>query len=287
MNKAKKLCLCILLGMIAAGCAQARSETPNAPAASADTKIQNTNNLNNYMVAVAWKQNAAEYNALYYHGFNIAKMHVEEALKNHKDTDKPLAIVTDFDDTLATPLEYWGYLIEQGNEAFDDEIWDAWIPENKMTPTAGAKEFLDFCQDNHVEVFYVTSRDQGEKTYEYALNNIKALSFPYADKEHLFVLMDTSNKEEIQNKIAETHDIIVKLGDNLNDFSRRYYVSDVDERNRLMAQDKDLYGVTYVLFPNPTDGHWIKSIFGESEPADTEENREIWKQAAMKHKWKK
>ena len=53
MNKAKKLCLCILLGMIAAGCAQARSEAPNAPAASADTKIQNANNLNNYMVAVA------------------------------------------------------------------------------------------------------------------------------------------------------------------------------------------------------------------------------------------
>ena len=32
-----------------------------------------------------------------------------------------------------------------------------------MTASPGSQEFLKFCADNGVEVFYVTSRDQGEK----------------------------------------------------------------------------------------------------------------------------
>lgn len=49
-------------------------------------------------------------------------------------------------------------------------------------------------------MFYVTSRDQGEGTYGYALKNLQDLSFPYADKDHLTVLVDTSNKEKEQKK---------------------------------------------------------------------------------------
>lgn len=44
----------------------------------------------------------------------------------------------------------------------------------------------------------MTSRNQGEKTYEYASGNLKAVNFPYVDKEHLIVLMETSNKEKEQ-----------------------------------------------------------------------------------------
>ncbi len=238
-------------------------------------------------VAVAWKQNAAEYDALYYQGFNIAKMHVDEALANHKEGDKPLAIVTDLDDTLVLPLEYWGYLIDNDYDFFDDGVWDEWIPTNGMVPTAGSNDFLNYCKENNVEVFYVTSRDQGEGTYQYALDNITAMEFPYADEEHLTVLTETSNKEEIHVEIAKDYDIVVALGDNLNDFSRKYYVTDVDERKDLMAEDASMYGVEYVLFPNPTDGHWVKAIFGESEPAPTDENRDIWKEAATKNKWDK
>ncbi len=54
-----------------------------------------------------------------------------------------------------------------------------------------------------------------------------------------------------------------------------------------MAEDADLYGVKYVIFPNPTDGHWVKAIFGESEPAPTDANRAKWKKMATKVKWKK
>ena len=59
------------------------------------------NNEHNLLAySVVWKQTAAEYRALYYQGFNLAKMHLDKALMNHKKGDKPLAIVTDLDDTL-------------------------------------------------------------------------------------------------------------------------------------------------------------------------------------------
>lgn len=242
---------------------------------------EESTNTNSLSYAVAWKQTSAEYEALYYQGFNIARMHVELALAKHKKGDKPLAIVSDFDDTLVLPLDYWATLINKNIDFFDDAIWDDWIPKNKMVASPGAKEFLAFCQENNVDIFYITSRDQGEKTYEYALGNIKSLGFPLKDNSHLTVLRDTSNKETRQDEIMKDYDVAVFLGDSLNDFRRKYYVKgDVEGRKEKMREDRALYGKKYVLFPNPTDGHWMAGIFGESEPKASDENRAKLKQAA-------
>ncbi len=231
-------------------------------------------------MAVAYKETAAEYRALYYQGFNVAKMHVDAALAAQQPGDKPLCIVTDVDDTIVLHPDYWATLIANGHDAFNDPIWDKHVANDQLTAAPGAVDFLNYCQSKGVEVFYVTSRDQGEGTYDIALKNLKDLGFPYADTEHLTVLIDTSNKEVPQKKIAEDHNIVVFLGDSLNDFQRRYYVKDVAERNALMDEDKDLFGTKFIIMPNPTDGHWIRAIFGESEPAATKANREKWKAAA-------
>jgi 5'-nucleotidase (lipoprotein e(P4) family) len=231
-------------------------------------------------MAVAWKQTAAEYRALYHQGFNIATGKVKEALQKAQKGDKPLAVVSDLDDTLVLPLKYWGKLIESKKDFFDDPVWDAWIPEYEMVPSPGAAEFLNFCKENGVEVFYVTNRDQGEKTYEYALESLKKLGYPYADEAHLTVLIETSNKETRQKEIAEKYNVVCYLGDSLNDFQRVYYVKDVQERIDLMEKDRALFGEKFIVFPNPTDGHWIRAIFGESEPPATDENRAKFEKAA-------
>ena len=89
----------------------------------------------------------------------------------------------------------------------------------------------------------------------------------------------------MQQQIREDYEVVALLGDNLNDFARRYYSTDVDQRMSLMEQDKDRYGRDYILFPNPTDGHWIRAIFGESEPAASDENRDILRRAATSAAW--
>ena len=79
---------------------------------------------NPLLYAVAWKQTAAEYRALYYQGFNVARMHVELALAKRKPGDKPLAVVTDMDNTILHPINYWGHLINKNKDYFDDPVWD-------------------------------------------------------------------------------------------------------------------------------------------------------------------
>ena len=240
---------------------------------------------NNLMMAMAWKQTAAEFRALYHQGFNIARMRVEIALAQKQDDSAPLAIISDVDETLLLANDYWGYLINQGQDFFDDASWDRWIEENRAVASPGALEFLNFCVSNSVEIFYVTNRDQGETTVQLAINNLNAAGFPLADAAHMRVLRESSNKELVQQKIREDYEVVALLGDNLNDFARRYYSTDVVERMSLMEQDRDRYGSDYILFPNPTDGHWIRAIFGESEPAASAENRDILRDAATRAAW--
>ncbi|WP_298769086.1 5'-nucleotidase, lipoprotein e(P4) family [uncultured Shewanella sp.] len=244
---------------------------------------KNTDNL--LISAVAWKQTAAEYKALYYQAFNMAKMQVDLALAKHKAGDKPLAVISDLDDTLLNASNYWGYMIAHNNAFFNDPIWDEWVPKNRYTATPGALDFVTYCQSKGVDVFYVSNRDQGDNTYEYAKGNLTHLGFPFVDKKHLIVQRDASNKEPAQHKIMQDYDVVVLLGDNLNDFQRKYYSQSVDERTRLMEEDKDLFGSKFILMPNPTDGHWIRAIFGESEPKDTPKNRQRFFDAATKSAW--
>ena len=193
---------------------------------------------NNLSYAVAWKQTAAEHRALYYQGFNIARLHVEQALA--AEEGKPLAIIADIDDTLLLANDYWGYLISNEEDFFNDTSWDLWVAENSFVPSPGSQEFLQFCANNNVEVFYITNRDQGDPTFELAQQNLISAGFPMVDREHLTVLRETSNKEEIQRGIMEDYEVVVMLGDNLNDFSRDFYLTDVEQREDLVTQKETI-----------------------------------------------
>lgn len=277
----------VLTAMALGLCTSVGAQTAPAAAAANTTGPSGSGVNNALLYAVAWKQTAAEYRALYYQGFNVARMHVELALAKRKPGDKPLAVVTDMDDTILHPLNYWGHLINENKDYFDDPVWDEWIPSNKITASPGSQDFLKFCADNGVEVFYVTSREQGEKTYEYAMDHLKFLGFPNADTKHLTVLRDTSNKEKRQDEIMKDFNVVVFLGDNLNDFRRKYYIkNNVDDRIKMMETDREKFGRNYIIFPNPTDGHWLAAIYGESEPPPTNANREIMKKAATRSAWK-
>ena len=242
---------------------------------------------NNLAYAVAWKKTAAEYRALYYQGFNIARQRVDEFVNSPiNGLGKPLAIISDLDDTLILSDPYWSYLIKHDLEFFDDSVWDEWVASDQATPSPGALEFLNFCEENNISVFYVTNRNQGDNTREYLVNTLNRLDFPSVDDDHLFVLQESSNKELIQNQIKDDYEVIVMLGDNLNDFSREYYVSDIGERYSLVENNSEKYGSDFILFPNPTDGHWIRAIFGESEPAPTIDNKMLMREAASNSAWR-
>ena len=70
------------------------------------------------------------------------------------EVGKPLAIISDLDDTLILSDPYWSYLIKHDLEFFDDSVWDEWVASDQATPSPGALEFLNFCEENNISVFY-------------------------------------------------------------------------------------------------------------------------------------
>lgn len=262
-----RLAWCVIAGLLS-GCA--REAPPTTAPATANNPLA---------VAVAWKQTAAEYDALYLQGFNVARMHVDRAIR---DGRKRLAVISDLDDTVLDTRDYWREVLSANTPLFDDAAWDTWVSTNRVKATPGAREFLTYCREQNVEVFYITNRDQGDKTTELALGNLAAAGLPFADADHLTVLRETSDKEPRQRQLAMSRDVVVYLGDNLNDFRRAYYVTEPETRRARLTSDAGEFGRRFILFPNPTDGHWIRAIFGDSEPVPSVENLERLHQAAGK-----
>lgn len=269
------------LAALVSGAGALSAQAPVQPASDTDAAQHNP-----LLYALAWKQTSAEYRALYHQGFNIARLHVENALAQRRVDSKPLAVITDVDDTVLHALSYWGYLVNNNKDFFEDAIWDEWIAEDLVSAAPGALEFLKFCADNKVDIFYVTSRDQGEPTLEIALSNLRSIGAPQVNEQHVTALRESSNKEIRQDEIMQSHEVVVMLGDNLNDFRRKYYIrGDIDGRIAAMEEDSHLFGIEYIMFPNPTDGHWLAAIFGDSEPPASDANREILRAAAARSAW--
>jgi len=256
----------------------------SAPVAAQDD-LDGDSVRNPLLWAMAYKQTAAEFYALCHQAYNLARMRMDIALAKHNQSDRPLAVITDMDNTILHALSYWGYLINKGMDFFDDAIWDEWLPNNLITAVPGSNDFFNYCKRKGVEIFYVTNRNQGERTFQYALAHLEYLDFPIDSEDNLFVFRESSDKSSARIKIEETHEVALMLGDNLNDYRRDYYVKDVDERRALMERDHDDWGSKFILLPNPTDGHWVRAIFGDSEPAPTNANRQKLKDAATRVAW--
>ena len=226
--------------------------------------------------AVAWRVTAAERDMLYRQAFNIARDRLDNVLRGvgqRRRGAKPLAFISDVDDTVLSSNPYWEMLIAAGKQAFDDDLWDAWDRETGPTATPGAVEFSRYAESRGVEIFYVSQRDQGPDTQRIGVANLRHAGLAFADDDHAVFQRESSNKEPAQQAIADKYQVIAFLGDNLNDFRRRYYVKSVQERRALAAEDAERFGRDFILFPNNTDGHWIRAIFGTSEPADSPEYR--------------
>ena len=193
-------------------------------------------------------------------------------------TQEGKAILTD-----PRSLKYFN--TNEGIDFFDDKIWDELIPKNSMTLVPGVNEILTHCEEHDVEVFSVTNRDQGPDTLDLALKQRQYLGLPFTEREHPRDFTNSSDKTPARDSVSQTHELVLLLGDNLNDFKRDYYLDDVEQRFALLERDKNELGDRFVLLPNPTDGHWVRALFGESEPIATEGNRRALFDATIRGAW--
>lgn len=240
----------LAVGVALSGCAS--QETPASSPHGNEA-------LNEQLVmATAWMQSAAEYRALSYQAFNVARLRLDQALESHSPGDRPLAVIVDCDEAVIdnTPFEAW--LIGR-DEQYSSANWKAWVEDAQARALPGAQAFLDYARSRGVEVFYVTNRD--ESGLAATMQNLKQLDFPWVDEQHMMLRTDTSDKQPRRDAVMATHEVALLVGDNLADFDSRYDADDVATRSDQVIQDRAHFGERYIVLPNPTYGGWEAALY--------------------------
>jgi len=216
--------------------------------------VKDSPSLREYSVqSVLWQQHAAEYRALAYQAFNLARYRLEDILQQEKQGEKPIAIITDIDETVLDNSRFNAKLIEE-DVAYNKERWIKWAKQIKAEPVPGSQEFFNHVKDKGVEVFYISNRFKGNKAP--TVKNMRKYDFPYADSAHIFLKDTTSGKQPRHEKVLANHNVVLYLGDNLSDFHSSFDDKSTQKRNQLVDSMKNKFGKKFIVFPNPMYGAW-------------------------------
>src|ERR1700744_4555482 len=183
-------------------------------------KVIDTNNLVNAgkVWASLYQQRAAEYKALCFQAYNIAKERMDAAIKKHGKN--PFAVVTDIDETLLDNSPYDAARAIK-NLDYSNSTWKRWTAKSIADTVPGAPAFFKYAASKGVTVFYITNRDEDERAG--TMKNLKRYSLPNADKAHLLLKPKaTSSKESRRQQVLKTYNIVLLCGDNLADFDALY-----------------------------------------------------------------
>ena len=222
---------------------------------------------NEYKIqAQVWTQNSAEYRALCYQAFNTARLNLDSFLSSDKKFNKPLAIITDVDETVLDNSPYDGKLI-LNNTSYDRESWVDWGNMEIAEAIPGSLEFLKYASEKGIKVFYVSNRysEQLEST----IHNLMRLRLPNVSESTVLLRSDSRSKSERRNSISDGHEVIMLIGDNLSDFNDEFEVKISEERINYTNQMRDNFGTKLIVLPNPNYGDWESNGLFGGERYDT------------------
>ena len=251
--------------VLATGCAQ-KTEEKKEENKNGDNKITLTydqlRSRENTMGAL-WYQNAAEVDALYQQGYNVATAKLKELLK--QPTSKPYSIVLDIDETVLSNIPFQVKMVKDGT-AFNPKLWDEWVQKAEATPVAGAKEFLQFADKNKVQIYYVSDRTDSQ--VDATIKNLEAQGLPVQGRDHIMLKKEgDKSKEGRRQEVIKHTNLVMLFGDNLVDFAEFSTKSEAD-RDKMFEQLKAEFGDKFIVFPNPMYGSWESAVYkGEKKDA--------------------
>ena len=244
--------------VLATGCAQ-KTEEKKEENKSGDNKITLTydqlRSRENTMGSL-WYQNAAEVDALYQQGYNVATNKLKELLK--QPTDKPYSIVLDIDETVLSNIPFQVKMIKDGT-AFNPKLWDEWVQKAEATPVAGAKEFLQFADKNKVQIYYISDRTDAQ--VDATIKNLEAQGLPVQGRDHLmFKKEGDKSKEGRRQEVLKHTNLVMLFEDNLVDFAE-FSTKSEEDRDKMFEQLKAEFGDKFIIFPNPMYGSWESAVY--------------------------
>lgn len=207
--------------------------------------------------AILYHQFGSEYRALCYQSYNLA---AEKLLAKVKaNPSAKLAIITDLDETVVDNSYYNAWLVNEG-AMYTPETWKQWTSQRKATLVPGSKDFFKLADSLGVTIFYVSNRSVDE--YEATLANLRTLDLPQLDSTHFYLKTNTSGKEARRQSIYDRgYEVIMFLGDNLNDFSQAFEKQNNEKRNQLTDSLEAKFGNEYIVLPNAIYGEWEVALY--------------------------
>lgn len=203
--------------------------------------------------SVLWQQNAAEFKALTYQSYFLARLQLDKVLTKIASQNTKFAVVTDIDETVLNNSPFNGKLIEL-DKPFSKDLWLEWGNLSNADTIPGALEFFNYAADRGVEIFYISNRFAEQQLV--TINNLKKFGFPFADEKHVLLKVKSSEKDSRRKLVTDTHKILLLLGDNLSDFSSIFDKQGTKRRNALVDSLRYTFGNKFIVFPNPMYGDW-------------------------------
>ncbi len=210
-----------------------------------------------YVLAINWVQTSAEFRALSYQSYNLARINLDSFLASYSGS-KPVAISVDIDETVLDNSAYQAWLVGQ-DFGYSSKTWGPWIASRQAKAMPGAVEFLKYAKQKGVEIFYISNIKMD--FYEGTEKRMKELGIPYADKKHLLLKTKTSDKQPRRDMVTKDYEIALLIGDNLNDFLSVFRKKPVNGRFAEADKIKNMWGKKFIVFPNPLYGDWEGAVY--------------------------
>jgi 5'-nucleotidase (lipoprotein e(P4) family) len=256
--RAKQFLLAI--GLIAGSIAS----TYFATASTAQQAVPAANN--DYQLGAAlYMQKAAEYRALAYQAFNLARWQLDADLdkKNVKklpkaERNRPRALIVDIDETVLDNSPQQANLIKN-HLAFNNPSWYAWGEMRKAKAIPGAVDLVNYAVSKGVKVFFSSNRDEVQK--QATIDNLKNVGFRDVTTDSVVLRQSESSKEPRRQAIAAKYRIVLLMGDNLDDFSNVFERRSVADRFAETDKARDMWGRRFIVLPNAMYGTWENAIY--------------------------
>ncbi len=231
------------------------SSTRQIPVPSIPNTLPQNVSLNGKLFSSLFHQRAAEYRALCLQGYNIARMRMDNYVSL---TNKPKVIITDIDETIFDNSPYAVHQAYRGKEYIVPD-WYIWTDMAAADTMPGAAALLLYAAAKNIEIFYITNREERERAA--TLTNLKRFNLPFADETHLVMKQSGSSKEARRQKIMQSYEVVLLMGDNLADFSALFDKKTEAERRNNVDQLSAEFGKKFILFPNANYGDWESSLY--------------------------
>jgi 5'-nucleotidase (lipoprotein e(P4) family) len=258
--------------------------TAQTPSTSRETVVDNEYQTG----AILWTQSSAEYRAIAYQTFALARLRLDQNLasrekrkrNNTSRAPQRAAVIVDADETVLDNSRFQAELVLRGLP-YDAQAWRSWCQRAEAGAVPGAVDFLTYAARRSVSVFYITNRRQAEKAGTIA--NLQKLGFPNVSQETVMVREDgvTASKESRRQKVAARYRILLLVGDNLNDLTDDFAGKSIAERAAQVDRDRTQFGMRFIVVPNPMYGDWENAVY-ENKPGLTEAEKRAYRRTALK-----